>query len=73
MHLHGVTFQAMRSGSEQGNAGRLSPAARKDTALVAPLETVDIDFDTHNPGRWITHCHNTYHLDSGMATFIYYE
>lgn len=73
MHLHGVTFQVMRSGGEQGNAGRLSPAARKDTVLVAPLETVDIDFDTHNPGRWITHCHNTYHLDSGMATFIYYD
>lgn len=48
------------------------PLARKDTVLVAPLRTVEIDFDTDNPGRWITHCHNTYHLEAGMATFIEY-
>lgn len=64
MHLHGHTFQVMGSGS--------TPLARKDTVLVAPLRTVEIDFDTDNPGRWITHCHNTYHLEAGMATFIEY-
>jgi multicopper oxidase len=63
IHLHGHTFQVMQ------DAG---PAARKDTVLVPPLETVDFEFDTNNPGRWITHCHNDYHLESGMATFIYY-
>ncbi|VEG44436.1 putative multicopper oxidase [Mycolicibacterium flavescens] len=63
MHLHGHTFQVM---------GADGPRARKDTVLVAPLRTVDIDFDTDNPGRWITHCHNTYHLEAGMATFIEY-
>lgn len=63
MHLHGHTFQVM---------GANGPLARKDTVLVAPLRTVDIDFDTDNPGRWITHCHNTYHLEAGMATFIEY-
>ncbi|MDQ2637298.1 MAG: multicopper oxidase family protein [Actinomycetota bacterium] len=65
MHLHGHTFQVMGSGS--------TPLARKDTVLVAPLRTVEIDFDTDNPGRWITHCHNTYHLEAGMATFIEYS
>ena len=40
---------------------------------MAPLATVDIDFDTNNPGKWISHCHNTYHLESGMATFLYYS
>lgn len=64
MHLHGHTFQVMGPGS--------TPLARKDTVLVAPLRTVEIDFDTDNPGRWITHCHNTYHLEAGMATFIEY-
>ncbi|OBG85456.1 copper oxidase [Mycobacterium sp. E136] len=63
MHLHGHTFQVMGPGG---------PLARKDTVLVAPLRTVEIDFDTDNPGRWITHCHNTYHLEAGMATFIEY-
>jgi len=64
MHLHGHTFQVM---------GADGPAARKDTVLVPPLATVNIDFDTDNPGRWIDHCHNTYHLESGMANFIYYS
>jgi FtsP/CotA-like multicopper oxidase with cupredoxin domain len=50
-----------------------APAARKDTVLVAPLATVDMDFDTNNPGKWINHCHNTYHLESGMATFLHYS
>lgn len=63
MHLHGHTFQVMGAGG---------PRARKDTVLVAPLQTVEVDLQTDNPGRWITHCHNTYHLESGMATFLYY-
>ena len=62
-HLHGHTFQVM-----DGTVAR----ARKDTVLVPPKQTVEIDFDTDNPGRWITHCHNTYHLEAGMATFIEY-
>jgi multicopper oxidase len=64
MHLHGHTFQVM---------GPTAPAARKDTVLVPPMATVNIDFDTNNPGKWIDHCHNTYHLEAGMANFIYYS
>jgi multicopper oxidase len=63
MHVHGHTFQVVRP---------TGPGARKDTVLVPPLETVEVDFDTDNPGRWIVHCHNDYHLDSGMATFVQY-
>jgi multicopper oxidase len=62
-HLHGHTFQVMR-----GDA----PRARKDTVLVPPKQTVEVEFDTDNPGKWITHCHNTYHLEAGMAMFIEY-
>lgn len=62
-HLHGHTFQVMN-----GTVAK----ARKDTVLVPPKQTVEVDFDTNNPGRWITHCHNTYHLEAGMATFIEY-
>lgn len=64
MHLHGHTFQVM---------GARGPRARKDTVLVSPLQTVEVDLETDNPGRWITHCHNTYHLESGMAAFLYYS
>jgi FtsP/CotA-like multicopper oxidase with cupredoxin domain len=62
-HLHGHTFQVMNNGAAR---------ARKDTVLVPPKQTVDVDFDTTNPGKWITHCHNTYHLEAGMAFFFEY-
>ncbi|WP_123025573.1 multicopper oxidase family protein [Mycolicibacterium stellerae] len=64
IHLHGHTFEVV---------GRDGPRARKDTVLVAPRNTVEVDFDTVNPGKWITHCHNTYHLEGGMAGWIFYE
>ena len=63
MHLHGHTFQVMSNGR---------PMARKDTVLVPPLATVDTVFDANNPGKWIDHCHNTYHLESGMAVYFTY-
>ena len=63
IHLHGHTFQVMRPDGVR---------ARKDTVLVPPKQTVEVDFDTDNPGKWITHCHNTYHLEAGMGTFITY-
>jgi FtsP/CotA-like multicopper oxidase with cupredoxin domain len=63
MHLHGHTFQVVRPGG---------PGPRKDTVLVPPMTTVEVDFDTNNPGKWIVHCHNEYHLESGMATFVEY-
>ena len=62
MHLHGHTF-------------RLGPNAdgpRKDTVIVKPRETVSTYFKANNPGRWMLHCHNTYHLESGMSTTIDY-
>jgi multicopper oxidase len=62
-HLHGHTFQVMN-----GNAAR----ARKDTVLIPPKQTVEVEFDSDNPGKWITHCHNTYHLEAGMAFFFEY-
>lgn len=63
MHLHGHTFEVLRA---RGSG------PRKDTVLVPPKRTVEVDFDTDNPGRWIVHCHNDYHLDGGMATFFDY-
>lgn len=62
-HLHGHTFQVMN-----GEVAK----ARKDTVLVPPKQTVVVDFDTDNPGKWISHCHNTYHLEAGMAFFVEY-
>ncbi|WP_433436546.1 multicopper oxidase family protein [Nonomuraea sp. CA-141351] len=60
MHLHGHTF-ALPSG------------ARKDTAIVLPNETLEVDFNADNPGVWMIHCHNIYHAESGMMTLLGYQ
>ena len=61
LHLHGHTFAVADSG------------ARKDTVNVLPGETRRIDVDADNPGQWMLHCHNTYHLEAGMATAVSYR
>lgn len=63
MHLHGHTFQVV------GPDGR---GPRKDTVLVLPNQTVEVDFDADNPGQWLTHCHNIYHGEAGMMTVVSY-
>jgi len=63
MHLHGHTFQVQRDGG---------PGARKDTAIVRPMETVTADFEADNPGQWALHCHNIYHAEAGMMTVLSY-
>ncbi len=63
MHLHGHTFQ-VRTPRASG--------PRKDTVLVLPRRTVEVDFDADNPGQWLTHCHNIYHGEAGMMTVVSY-
>ncbi len=60
MHLHGHTFQVVGS-------------ARKDTVNVPMMGTVEVDVEADNPGQWMLHCHNTYHLETGMATVLSYR
>ncbi len=36
------------------------------------LESAMVQTDADNPGQWMLHCHNTYHLESGMATEVPY-
>lgn len=54
MHIHGHSF-------ELGGTG-----LRENTAIVLPKQTITCDFDADKPGRWMTHCHNTYHAEAGM-------
>jgi len=65
MHLHGHFFRVLQG------AGELCPL--KHTVNVAPRETVKFEFTADNPGRWIFHCHNLYHLEAGMARVFEYE
>ena len=63
MHLHGHTFAVSKNGR---------PGVRKDTVVVKPGKSVAVDFDADNPGAWVMHCHNGYHLEAGMMTTVQY-
>lgn len=63
MHLHGhMGTVAVTSGRTFG----------KDTVLVNPMESLSLAFVADNPGRWLFHCHNLYHMELGMARVIEY-
>jgi FtsP/CotA-like multicopper oxidase with cupredoxin domain len=66
MHLHGHAFQVVAI-----NGAQLAGAVR-DTVLVPPMGRVTIAFDADNPGRWAFHCHNLYHMMTGMMTEVRY-
>lgn len=60
MHLHGHFFRV-------GNV-------MKDTVLVPPhMGQVTFDFLADNPGRWLFHCHNIYHMEAGMVREVRVE
>lgn len=61
MHLHGHTFALAQGG------------ARKDTVIVRPMGTLEVDLDADNPGQWAAHCHNIYHAEAGMMTTLSYR
>ena len=67
MHLHGHHFQVVAL-----NGRRLSGAMR-DTVLVPVRGAVTVAFDADNPGRWLLHCHNLFHMATGMMTEVSYD
>jgi FtsP/CotA-like multicopper oxidase with cupredoxin domain len=46
--------------------------ALRDTVHVPPMAKVTVVFDADNPGRWLMHCHNLYHMLAGMMTEVSY-
>jgi FtsP/CotA-like multicopper oxidase with cupredoxin domain len=67
IHLHGHAFQVIAID------GRPIQGAVRDTVLVMPRAgRVRIAFDADNPGRWAFHCHNLYHMQTGMMTEVRY-
>ncbi len=66
MHLHGHHFQVTEIG------GTRIAGAMRDTVLVPAMGTVVVAFDADNPGRWLYHCHNLYHMMAGMMSEVVY-
>jgi FtsP/CotA-like multicopper oxidase with cupredoxin domain len=67
MHLHGHVFQVTALD------GKPVTGAVRDTVLVPPLGHVRFAFDADHPGRWAFHCHNLYHMATGMITEFRYD
>lgn len=67
IHLHGHVFQVIAI------EGRPIQGAVRDTVLVMPMGRVRLAFDADNPGRWALHCHNLYHMVTGMMTEFRYQ
>ncbi len=65
MHLHGHFFRVINKSKE------FSPL--KHTVDVAPNMTRVIEFYANEPGEWMLHCHNLYHLKTGMARVVKYS
>lgn len=72
MHLHGHTFTLSAVGPLFGGTERPLGGARKDTVMVPPGQRILVDLDADNPGQWLLHCHNAYHMATGMATVLSY-
>ena len=67
MHMHGHHFQVVAL-----NGTPLLGAVR-DTVLVPAQSSVTVAFDADNPGRWLFHCHNLFHMATGMMTELVYD
>ena len=64
IHLHGHFFRVLNG---QGDYAPL-----KHTVNVPPLDTVTIEFAADEEKDWFFHCHNLYHMKSGMARVVSY-
>lgn len=65
MHLHGHFFRVLNE------SGAYSPW--KHTVDVPPMGTRTIEFYADEVGQWMLHCHNLYHMDTGMARVVRYS
>lgn len=63
VHIHGHT----------GQLGTSPGGVRKDTVNILPGASTELVFQANNPGQWMLHCHNAYHLEAGMATLLRYQ
>ena len=65
IHLHGHFFRVLNG---QGDHSPL-----KHTVSVPGMQTVTIEFLANEEKDWFFHCHNLYHMKSGMTRVVSYE
>ncbi len=66
MHLHGHFMRPIIN-------GEIVNSPLVDIISVPPKSKRRFMFVADNPGRWFFHCHNLYHLATGMAREFHYK
>lgn len=64
IHLHRHTFEITNI------AGHASGGVRKDVALVAGYQSMEVDFTADQPGLSLFHCHMQAHMDHGFMALL---
>lgn len=64
LHLHGHFFRVLNG------QGDYSPL--KHTVDLASMSNITIEFEANEERDWIFHCHNLYHMKSGMSRVVSY-
>ncbi|WP_319370682.1 multicopper oxidase domain-containing protein [uncultured Ilyobacter sp.] len=65
LHLHGHFFRVINK------QGANSPL--KHTVDIPPMQTVEIEFLAQEEKDWFFHCHNLYHMKTGMSRIVSYD
>ena len=65
LHLHGHFFRVVNEHGER------SPL--KHTVNIPPMGHVMIEFDGNEKEDWLFHCHNQYHMKTGMNRVVSYQ
>ena len=77
IHLHGHIMELRKVENFTGGRWVLEwqgdASGPHDTVWVERNHRVTMEFDANNPGRWLLHCHNEFHLFNGMGTRVVYH
>ena len=65
MHLHGHFFRVLN--------GQENKSPLKHTVDVPSMDKVIIEFEADKEKDWFFHCHNLYHLNTGMGRVVSYK
>lgn len=65
LHLHGHFFRVVNEHGER------SPL--KNTANIPPSGSIVIEFEANEEQDWLFHCHNQFHMETGMNRVLSYE
>jgi iron transport multicopper oxidase len=75
-HLHGHHVWILSQGNasdgyfNQTTLNHFTNPTYRDTFTVNPYSYILFRFKTDNPGLWMIHCHNDWHLQLGMAAIF---